>query len=145
MDTHAIQNGSEHAKWQEALTCLEIADAVYEEYRAAADPLYRLQEAFEAKHGLVPPGGGRIGTPLYFERRAKLLMQHPEYRVPDEISDRLEKFTEAVCDAQTVLMETPAPDLVALRWKLEHTSGTSWEGAYIAQMQADIEALMVEA
>lgn len=59
--------------------------------------------------------------------------------------DNLEKLVEVICDIQTELMLMPAPDLVALRWKLEHTAGACWEDFYVAQIKADIATLMVAA
>lgn len=140
-----ITNEIARARWGAALARLEQADAAYEEYYAAVKPLLELRDAFEARHGLIAPGNDRNPTPGYFEKRDALFAAHPEYQVPDEIHDRLEKFVEAICEAQTLLMETPAPDLVALRWKLEHTSGACFADSYIAQMNADIQSLLVEA
>lgn len=133
------------ARWQEAMARLDRANAAFDEYHSAIKPILDLQDAFEARHGLIAPGNGRNSTPGYFEKREALFAAHPEYRVPDEIHDRLDKFVEAICEAQTLLMETPAPDLVALRWKLEHTAGACFADDYIAQMNADIQTLLVEA
>lgn len=145
MATETLPNPSLCDKWQDAKARLDAAEAVYEEYKAAADPLYGLQAAFEARHGLVAPGGGRIGTPDYFEKRKALFEENPQYRVPEEVSDNLEKMVDIICDMQSELMKTPAPDLVALRWKLDHTMGYAWEDFYIDQMKVDIETLMVSA
>lgn len=130
------------AKWDEAFNRLRQAEAVYQEVRAACQPLYDLEAAFEARHGLVAPGVDRNGTPGYYEKRAALFEKHPHYKAPEALADMLERLTVAFCDIQTELMRLPAPDLSALRWKIEHTAGDSWEEGYIAQMRADIDRLM---
>jgi hypothetical protein len=145
MTTENTSTDTAAAKWADAFTRLEQAEAVYQEVKAASEPLYRLQDAFEARHGLVCPGNGRDGTPRYFETRKALLAEHPHYAVPDAVSDNLEKLCEAVCDIETELMMLPAPDLAALKWKLRHTENACWEDHYVAQMKVDIETLMVAA
>ncbi|GBH29685.1 hypothetical protein [Sphingobium xenophagum] len=42
----------------------------------------------------------------------------------DAVMDKWQLEGEAEGDAQTALLEMPAPDLAALRWKLEHTFET---------------------
>lgn len=140
-----LSNTDVRDKWREGMHRLETAEEAYAEYVAATDPLFELQASFEARHGLVPPGNGRVATPDYFEKRKALFMDFPEYRVPDIISEALEKFVDVIVAAQSELMRTPSPDLAALRWKLKHTAGAAWSDEYIEQMQADIDALMAEA
>ncbi len=134
---------SRGAQWEAAMGRLDMAEAVYAEYKAAVDPLMDLQDVHEARNGLIPPGAGRNGTPGYFEKRKELFDQSPEYKVPDCIRDRLEKMVDAICEIQTELMQIPAPDLAALRWKLNHTGNAAWSDHYVAQMQIDIDTLMV--
>lgn len=145
MTTETISTETAAAKWAETFARYEQAEGVYQEVKAACDPLVALQENFEARHGLVAPGCGRQATPNYFDKCKALLEAHPHYCVPDAVHDNLEILVECICDIQTELMIIPAPDLVALRWKLEHTAGACWEDHYIKQMQADIKALMVAA
>ncbi len=145
MTTEITSTETATAKWAETFARLEEAEVTYQEVYAACEPLFRLQDAFEARHGLICPGGGRNGTPGYFEKRRALLAAHPHYAVPEAVSDNVEKLCEAVCDIQTELMMLPSPDLKALKWKIDHTHNQCWEDHYVAQMKADIETLMVAA
>lgn len=131
------------AKWAETFSRLEQAEAVYQEVKAACETLHALQEAFEARHGLIAPGVGRNGTPNYFEKRRVLFEAHPHYKVPDAISDTLEKLTEAVCDIETELFQLPAPDLKALHWKLARTAVHCWSDEYVEQMKIDMDVLLL--
>lgn len=74
----------------------------------------------------------------------------------DEADDHFEALGEATNNAEAAVMATPAPDLAALRWKLdrllelEHTddedggSFPAWAGHYVAQTLADIARLLPE-
>ena len=136
-------------EWQTALRAIAVADAAYQTFKERyADPLFQREDALEALHGLVAPGGGRTATPGYFENRAALRAANPDCFVPDDISDALERLCTVFCDAQTAAMNTPAPDLAALRWKLDHamsieSGGTDgWTVEYVKQMLADIDRLL---
>lgn len=66
--------------------------------------------------------------------------------------DRWEALGDAAHAARGKVMETPAPDLAALRWKLQHLladdgseSVSAWSMDYIAQTKADIARLMGDA
>jgi len=60
----------------------------------------------------------------------------------EKIYARLEEIGDALADTQVALLETPAPDLVALRWKLENTIEPGDEGD-IAQWCDDIRLAIV--
>lgn len=69
----------------------------------------------------------------------------------DDADEKAEQLGEAVAEAQRVLMATPAPDLAALRWKLDYAladdsteSTPAWSMDFIAQMLADIARLLPE-
>lgn len=142
-ETHSTETAS--AKWNETFARLGQAEAIYQEVKDAAATLYALEAAFEARHGLVAPGGGRNGTPGYFDKRNALFQAHPHYKVPEAIGDTLEKLTEVVCEVESELMALPAPDLAALHWKLSRTMGAAWADDYIAQTRADMDALLLTA
>lgn len=68
----------------------------------------------------------------------------------DRLDARAEELGEMIADAQRTLMDTPAPDLPALRWKLEHLREddgniAAWTASYVEQCFADIARLMGDA
>lgn len=85
-------------------------------------------------------------VPNYDERDEKVKAIRARYDMDllDEVAGQL---TEAVCDAEEVVMALPAPDLAALRTKLDliTANGTEWAGYsedYTAQLRADIARLL---
>lgn len=69
----------------------------------------------------------------------------------DDLDDRSDAIGDALADAQSALMDLPAPDLAALRWKLDHvTAGARrpdgsldcYSAAYVSQMVDDMQRLM---
>jgi hypothetical protein len=143
MTTEPISTDTAAAKWAETFARMERAEAIYQEVKAASQPLYDLEAAFEARHGLTAPGVSRNATPNYFEKRAALFEVHPHYKAPEAIADTLEALTEVVCAIETDLMQLPAPDLKALHWKLARTAGACWSDEYVAQMRIDMDALLL--
>lgn len=115
------------AKWDEAFDLLRKADADFRRFAEAMDPLCRLEATYCAEHGL---------------KRAELLSSGSPYAVPAHMEDERERLCDEFSGAETLLMATPAPDLAALRWKLDHTAGSEWNKDYVAQMQRDIDRLM---
>ena len=126
----------------------------YEAAKAASDhydavhffPVWEREQAFERDHGI------QWGTPGFAERRKALQEQHG-YQVPDGVHDGQERLVTVMCDAEEKVLQTPAPDLPALRWKLERIidadpengRGTSsWGPDYVAQTMADIARLLPE-
>lgn len=142
-ETHSTETAA--AKWAETFARMEKAEAIYQEVKAASQPLYALEAAFEARNGLTAPGGGRDGTPNYFGKRAALFEAHPHYKVPDAVGDTLERLVEAVCAIEDELLKMPAPDLAALHWKLSRTMGQAWTEDFTAQTRADMDALLLPA
>lgn len=69
-------------------------------------------------------------------------------RATDE--DAREKACDAYSDAQSDLIRMQAPDLAALRWKLDHLLGGSngtidpWDLSYLDQTKRDIGRLMAQ-
>lgn len=99
------------------------------------------------------------GTPESKQRRAEAFAKLREWqrldRAADDrysvtrLNDECDAASEAWCDAITVVMDTPAPDLPALRWKLgevfpqgEGGSTPSWSADYVAQTLRDIDRLL---
>jgi hypothetical protein len=69
-----------------------------------------------------------------------------------EADERYEAFGEAIADAESALMDIPAPDLEALRWKLDQLlepnsehSTAAWSRDYVAQTVADYHRLLGDA
>lgn len=136
-------------EWQTALQAELEAEQAFERFKTmTVDPLLQREEAFLRGHGLIAPKIGRNGTPGYFERRWQLRAENPGAFVPDYISDASELLCNAYSDAQAAVMNVPAPNLAALRWKLDYIlspdEGTiaSWSIEYVQQMLADIERLL---
>ena len=136
-------------EWQTALQAMHAADAVFQQFKDRfANPLYQREDELLAAHNLIAPGGGCNATPGYYERRNELRATNPDCFVSDNVSDALERLCERFCDAQTVVMNVPAPDMAALRWKLDHillSDGgcqASWSVEYVKQMLADIDRLV---
>ena len=75
--------------------------------------------------------------------------QHRRDSGMDEADDRWEVLGERVAEAECALMDTPAPDLAALRFKLDHLlepdsegSTACWSRDYVAQTIADYQRLL---
>jgi hypothetical protein len=142
--------------WDFAMARLEATKAASDTYDANVfDPAYNREQAFEASHGLSHQFPDGSYTPNYHERRKALWDTHGKaHCLPDDISDEQERLVEVMCDAEFAVMQTPAPDTAALRWKLDKLfdtgtdpdRGTSaWSADYVAQTMADIARLLPEA
>lgn len=133
--------------WDVAMKRLLDADAACKAYDARVfTPYYDRELAFEKARGIV------LGIPGYFDKRADLLVQHPNYRTPEPIHDEYERLSEAYCAEMGALMALPAPDLPALKWKLDHiiepgSSGStpSWSRDYVLQTTSDYQRLLGDA
>ena len=138
---------TDRGEWNFAMASYEAAKAHSDNYDAAHFfPAWEREQAVEEAHGLV------WGQPGFFEQRKALQEQHG-YQVPDGVHDEQERLVEVMCDAEHAVWQTPAPDLQALRWKLERVidaepekgHGTSsWAPEYVAQTMADIARLLPE-
>ena len=73
------------------------------------------------------------------------------YGIPDNISDRGEALIDEMVNAEGVLMDMPAPDRAALRWKLDivlepgEEFTPSYSANYVAQTIADYRRLLGDA
>ena len=133
--------------WEAAMATYAAAKRTSDDYDAVHfSPAYDRETAFEKAHGI------EWGKPGALERR-KALQAQTNYQVPDAMNDEQEHLVECMCDAEHAVLQTPAPDLSALRWKLERVidadpakgQGTSpWSPEYVAQTIADIARLLPE-
>lgn len=66
----------------------------------------------------------------------------------DAANDHSEALTDRMMEALDTLLEMPAPDLAALRWKLDQFmpndghGSSAWDAGYLAQTLADIARLL---
>lgn len=67
----------------------------------------------------------------------------------DDMDDQSDRLGDRLARAEEALMDTPAPDLAALRFKLDHLlepdsdgSTACWSRAYVAQTVADYQRLL---
>lgn len=82
------------------------------------------------------------------ERAAAVAVVRARYGM-DAIEEEWEQAGERVCDACSALMRIPAPDLAALRWKLNEVleldstkASDSWEAHYVEVLRSDIKRLL---
>lgn len=111
--------------------------AALDEGRMHLDPLPGLREHYEIKRQLVNAADER-------DRQIQAIRDRYDMDRLDDLSDDL---GERKCVAWEALMSMPAPDLAALRWKLDHLTdgGTGWPAYsddYTEQLRADIACLL---
>lgn len=136
---HVTPNAMRRA-WEAAFSDMVEKMRAYQEYGAAMQPLLDLQYAFVTKHNLE----ARVqaaGKPLY-RLEQELLKENPIYRVPDQVHHNHEALCALYTAADDVVMATPAPDLAALRWKIDRTSQATYTAEFLAQMNADMDRLL---
>lgn len=83
------------------------------------------------------------------DRERKIQSIRDRYDI-DRLDARAEELGQQVADAREELMNIPAPDLRALRWKLEQLRDedgdvAAWTASYVEQCFADIARLMGDA
>jgi hypothetical protein len=101
------------------------------------DPLPGLREHYAIKRELVKAAD---------EREAAMLAINDQFGM-DEADERWEALGEATCAARDALMDMPAPDLGALRWKLEQLPDPdgdmpAWTADFVRQTFADVTRLL---
>lgn len=136
MTTETLTTNDLRAKWDAAFERLRAAEAAFAEYVDATDPLYSLERQFLARQGVCDVGLCDA------EMRKALLEANPAYAVPELMSDHRDELCSTFVEFAGELMATPAPDLAALRWKLDHTADATYTDEYLAQMRADMDRLM---
>ena len=138
MTAQTLTTEQMQAKWDDAFERLRVAEAACQEFINATDGLYRLETLFRSRHGLLTTDH----RPDYLDRVNALREANPAYFVPELIDDERDRLVDEVVKIEGELMAAPAPDLPALRWKLDKTANTCWEESYLAQMYADMDRLM---
>lgn len=143
MNNVAIANRIEApCNWEAALSRLRVAEQVNRQYfKEVYSPAVDHEKAFEKTHGLDPSRSG------YVERRKALEAKH-RYRIARSIEETADRLCNEACAADDELMQTPSPDLKALRFKLERIlatddSGTEgWSADYVQQTVEDMRRLL---
>lgn len=101
------------------------------------DPLPGLHEHYAIKRELVKAADERDSAVRAIRARFNM----------DALEERGEKLGDRVYKATWALMDLPAPDLAALRWKLDYLTNSgagidAYESTAIAQTLADIARLL---
>lgn len=135
--------------WATNFAAMLAAQEVTDRYDAAVfNPLYERKRAFERDKGVEDL------FPAHPEVKAVHEADGFRHAIPADIYDRQQELCEQFVDAQSEVMNTPAPHLSALRWKLdqilvlEHSddsdggSTPSWTRKYVAQTFDDIARLL---
>lgn len=136
MTAQTLTTEQMQAKWDAAFERLRAAEAAFAEYVDATDPIYSLESQFLARHGICDLSSRDT------EKRKALLEANPAYAVPKHMNDHRDQLCSEFTRIAGELMATPAPDLTALRWKLEWTADAEYTDDYLAQMHADMDRLM---
>lgn len=140
----AATAGTDRAEWERALRKFKDAEALADRhYKQVYLPLYDKAERVEDAAGL---DRARFG---FWERRKAFVNVNPNlYQDLNAASDECEKLGDACADALCEVMDTPAPDLAALRWKLDQFrderdgSLQSYTASFTEQTYADMARLM---
>jgi hypothetical protein len=108
-----------------------------DEGRLHIDPLPGLQEHERLMREIVRAAD---------KRDAAVQRVRDRYEM-DAADERSEALTERFLEARDTLMDMPAPDLAALRWKLEQLPENDgdlapWTGAFVRQTFADVARLL---
>jgi len=103
------------AKWDKAMLKLADNEAAYRRFEETIwRPAYEREKTFEEDYGLVG-----LAKFQQHDRAMALHSAHPGHIIPAEINTALDILSEAASDAETDLMKMEAPDLAALKWKLD--------------------------
>lgn len=169
---------SETANWHRTLEAREAAKAAYEYHDINVyQPLDTILEEITARPDLSFEVTTEYGRTCRFSLGANELHKFDNHPSPvvrekaaahreswirflaarkyigwDTASDELDRLCNEQCDRESELITMPAPDLAALRWKLEQLFGTerrepgdfspSWCASYMNAILADAARLM---
>lgn len=84
------------------------------------------------------------------ERQVKIQAIRDRYDM-DTLDEQSDELGNSICEREREVMNTPAPDLAALRWKLDYITEEAkaedgclptYTNEFVGQMLADIAALM---
>lgn len=114
--------------------------AMLDEGKMRLEPLPGLQEHYEIKRKLVKADDAR---------KTQIQAIRERYDM-DALDDKAEILGDQLAEARDCLMQTPAPDLAALHWKLlqlrdQDGDMDAWAAKYVNQTYSDIARLMPEA
>ena len=121
--TSALAAPADRRAWEFALARYRAIEQAAETFDAEIyEPLWEKERAFDEAHGTA-------------------------HIVPDDIHDRHERLWEEVCDAAGEVLDAPAPDLPALRWKLDYLTGggkdwAAWCDEAVQQAMLDMARLL---
>lgn len=138
----------EQTAWLAAMEAMWTADRAFDEYKDAVwEPLSKAYEAWLTENGASRKLGD--GGPVQWERRKVLEDVHPLKGEWEAVNEEIDRLTDVFSDAQTALMEMPAPNKAALRWKLDKLlddgddiSTASWSMDYARQTIADYRRIL---
>lgn len=135
----AATTPADRRAWEHAIARFVAARQASDDYdERIFNPAYDREVAYRRAHGL---GCSSIGNPD---------------TVPDDVNDEHDRLIDVMCAAEEVVLATPAPDLAALRWKLDklfvldHSgfdpagSTPCWSAPYVHQTMLDIVRLLPE-
>lgn len=99
--------------WDQIFTAYEAAKAAEDIYDATVwKPAQKRQDEFEALVGIK---GDKVEDA---QKRRALIKKFPNEYVADEVNEKIEHLQDIRIDLEQALMEMPAPDFNAFRWKL---------------------------
>ena len=142
--TSALAAPADRRAWEFALARYRAIEQAAETFDAEIyEPLWEKERAFDEAHGT----GLRPGESWTRTRDAFLREHGTAHIVPDDIHDRHERLWEEVCDAAGEVLDAPAPDLPALRWKLDYLTGggkdwAAWCDEAVQQAMLDMARLL---
>ncbi|WP_060979902.1 MULTISPECIES: hypothetical protein [Pseudomonadota] len=142
MTTEANNTNPDRAKWAIAFARVRQAQQNLEAYIEATRPLKELERLHVEREHNARNIQSAVPQKLTLDIRAEILNANPLFAVPDQVYENEDVFGELLSDAEEALMSTPAPDLAALRWKLNKAASSCYSPEYLAQMHADMDRLM---
>lgn len=136
--------GTDRSEWERALRKFKDAEALADRhYKQVYLPLSNKAERVEDAAGL---DRARFG---FWERRKAFVNVNPNlYQDLNAASEECDRLGDAVADALGEIMDTPAPDFAALRWKLDQFrderdgSLQCFTASFTEQAYADMARLM---
>lgn len=150
----AVSIAADRSEWEIAMARFRLAKAAHGKFFAVFERAYAAEVAFEEARGVVHQLPDGSWTRDYFDRRRALRAElGTSHVVPDHMHERIEALSDRMNDAERAALDTPAPDLAALRWKLDRLTVEAnepdgdlppWSHEYVRQTLADIARLMPE-
>ncbi|WP_066278135.1 hypothetical protein [Blastomonas sp. CCH1-A6] len=142
MTTDANNTNPDRAKWAIAFARVRQAQQDLDAYIEATNPLKELERLHVEREHNARNIQSAVPREMTLDVRAEILTANPLFAVPDQVYENESAFGELLSDAEEALMNTPAPDLTALRWKLNKAASSCYSPEYLAQMHKDMDRLM---